>query len=197
MEVTLKQAALVSVNDGTIIVTKDKQNYTYKNASVKSVVNGNITIEVANPYKKGDYLRVRIFGDVWVTLVYKEYIKGILYFFISENRGDYIHDGNWLRNLMCESKDVRYATPEEVINFHDFLHSNGKHWNAETLQLEDYFWKPRVGYLYYYISASGQILDTTNDGCPADSAMISIGNCFQTDKEAEKYLDAFKEAFKR
>ncbi len=201
MEITLKQAALVSVNDGTIIVTKNKQNYTYKNASVKSIVNGNITIEVSNPYKRGDYLRVRIFDNVWITLVYKEYdyIKGNLHFFVSGNGHDtiYRHASSWARSLAYESEDVRYATPAEIEEFHDLLHSNGKHWNDETFQLEGYFWKPRIGQPYYYIAASAQILDTTNDGCPADSAMISIGNCFKTKEEAELYLDKFKKVFKR
>ena len=106
MEVTLKQAALVSVNDGTIIVKKNGKNYTYKNASVKSIVDGNIT-------------------------------------------------------------------------------------------LEDYFWKPMVDYPYYYICASGKVCNTINDGTFADKDIISIGNCFRTEKEAEQYIDKFKEVFKR
>lgn len=47
-------------------------------------------------------------------------------------------------------------------------------------------------------------LVSVNDGtiiikknCTADRAMIKLGNCFQTKKEAEKYLDKFKEVFKR
>lgn len=199
IEVTLKQAALVSVNDGTIIIKKNGKNYTYNNASVKSVVGGNITIEISNPYKKGDYLRVRIFGDIWVTLVYKKYdpYKSSLHFFVSENSGGYRHNDNWLRDLISESEDVRYCTPKEIIDFHDFLHSNGKHWNAKTLQLEDYFWKPRLKQMYYYITSSVEIAVTTNDGCIVDKDMIAIDNCFQTEKEAEPYLDKFKEIFKR
>lgn len=199
MEVTLKRAALVSVNEGTIIVTKDRQNYTYRNASVKSVVNGNITIEISNPYKKGDYLRVRIFGDVWVTLVYKEYDsdKRRIHFFVSSNNGGCSYDSYWSRDLMRESEDIRYATPAEIEEFHDLLHSNGKHWNAETFQLEDYFWKPRLHQMYYYITASAKLNITANDGCPTDKDMIAIGNCFQSEKEARPYLDKFKEVFKR
>lgn len=199
MEVTLKQAALVSVNDGIIIVKKDGMNYTYKNASVKSVVDGNIILEVNIPYKKGDYLRVRIYGDVWVTLVYKEYDhnKNKLSFFVSENVGSYRYDSNWVRDLIRESEDVRYATPAEILDFKVLLHSWGKHWNAETLELENYFWKPRVGQAYYYISGGAAIVPTTNDGGSIDRAMISIGNCFQSEKEAEPYLDKFKEVFKR
>lgn len=199
MEVTLKQALLVSVNDGTIIVTKDKKNYTYKNASVKSVVNGNITIKVSNPYKKGDYLKVRIFQNMWATLVYKEYDwdKGRVHFFVSDNNNSYRHENYWSRDLMHESEDIRYATPAEIEEFHDLLHSNGKHWNDKTLQLEDYFWKPKLHQTYYYITSFADIITTTNDGCPADIAMIKVGNCFQTKKEAEYYLDKFKEVFKR
>ena len=199
MEVTLKKAALVSVNEGTIIVTKDKQNYTYKNASVKSVVDGNITIEISNTYEKGDYLRVRIFDDVWVTLIYKEYDshKGILHFFVSDNTGSYRHNGSWSRDLFRESEDVRYATPAEIEEFHDLLHSKGKHWNDETFQLEDYFWKTRLHQQYYYITSFAKVNLTTNDGCPSDKEMIAIGNCFYTEKEAEQYLDKFKKVFKR
>lgn len=199
MEVTLKKAALVSVNDGTIIVKKNGKNYTYKNASVKSVVNGNITIETSNPYKKGDYLRVRIFSGVWVTLIYKEYDsnKSRIHFFVSSNDGGCSYNYNWSIDLMHESEDVRYATPAEIEKFNDLLHSNGKHWNAKTFQLEGYFWKPRVNYPYYYISASGTIRETTNNCSPADINMIAIGNCFYTEKEAKQYLDKFKEVFKR
>lgn len=199
MEVTLKKAALVSVNEGTIIVTKDWQNYTYKNASVKSVVNGNITIEISNPYKKGDYLKVRVFGDVWVTLIYKEYDsnKGRIHFFVSSNDGGCIYNYNWSRDLIRESEDIRYATPAEIEEFHDLLHSKGKHWNDETFQLEDYFWKPKLHQTYYYITSFANIITTTNDNCYADIAMIKLGNCFKTKKEAEQYLDKFKEVFKR
>ena len=199
MEVTLKQAALVSVNNGTIIVTKNKQNYTYKNASIKSVVNGNITIEVYNPYKAGDYLRVRVFDNVWITLVYKEYnheeIK--LHFFASSNGDSYKNNDSWFKNLAYDSEDIRYATPAEIEEFHDLLHANGKHWNAETLQLEDYVWKPMVGYPYYYIAAAARIHCMINEDTPADKAIIGIGNCFQTEKEAEQYVDKFKKVFKR
>lgn len=199
MEVTLKQAALVSVNDGTIIVKKNGNNYTYNNASIKSVVDGNITIEVTNPYKKGDYLRARIFGKTWVTLVYKEYDPNNtkLHFFVSGNGFSYRYDSNWIRDLTYESEDVRYATPKEIIDFHDLLHSIGKHWNAETLQLEDYFWKPKLHQLYYYITSCAEVAITANDGCPLDKKAIAIGNCFQSEKEAEPYLDKFKEVFKR
>lgn len=199
MEVTLKQAALVSVNNGTIIVTKDKKNYTYNNASVKSVVDGNITIEVSNPYKVGDYLRVRVFNDVWVTLVYKEYNhhKDRLYFFVSENSGGYRHNSEWSRNLIYESEDVRYATPTEIEEFYDLLHSNGKHWNETTLQLEDYFWKPNYNQGYYYISSYAEINYTVNNNVTIDKKIMAIGNCFQTKKEAELCLDKFKEVFKR
>lgn len=199
MEVTLKQALLVSVNDGTIIVKKNGNNYTYNNASIKSVVNGNIILEVSNPYKRGDYLRVRIFDDVWVTLVYKEYDskRSNLHFFVSDNNGGYRQNGSWARNLFYESEDIRYCTPKEIIDFQDLLHSHGKHWNAETFQLENHFWKPRIDQFYYYISAFGEIRETTNDGSPADINMIAIGNCFQTEKEAKQYLDKFKEVFKR
>ena len=199
MEVTLKKAALVSVNEGTIIVTKDKQNYTYKNASVKSVVNGNITIEISNPYEKGDYLRVRIFGDVWVTLVYKEYDsnKGRIHFFVSSNDGGCSYNYYWSRDLMRESEDIRYATPAEIEEFHDLLHSKGKYWNDETFQLENYFWNPGTGQTYYYIGPSAKIYVTTNDNTDTDKDMIAIGNCFHTEKEAKQYLDKFKEVFKR
>lgn len=199
MEVTLKKAALVSVNDGTIIVTKNKQNYTYKNAYVKSVVDGNIILEVNIPYKKGDYLRVRIFDKTWVTLVYKEYNSkvGDVHFFVSGNGLAYKCGTSWARSLEYENEYVRYATPAEIEEFHDLLHSNGKHWNDETFQLEDYFWKPEIGQSYYYVAPSARVCSTINDNSNADKNIIAIGNCFQTEKEAEKYLDKFKEVFKR
>lgn len=199
MEVTLKQAALVSVNDGTIIIKKNKQNYTYKNTSVKSIVDGNITIEVSSPYKEGDYLRVRIFDDTWVTLVYKgcDLHADTLHFFVSTNGSSYECNSSWSRSLTHESEDVRYATPAETKEFNDLLHSNGKHWNAETFQLEGYFWKPEIGQSYYYVAPSARVCSTINDNSNADKDMIAIGNCFQTKEEAESYLDKFKEVFKR
>ena len=199
MEVTLKQAAVVSVNDGTIIVKKNKQNYIYNNASIKSIVDGNITIEVSNPYKVGDYLRIRIFGNTWVTLVYKEYDphKTSLKFFVSSNNGDYRYDNDWLRDLAKDCEDIRYATPAEIEELHNLLHENGKHWNEETLQLENYIWKPIIGQPYYYIAASAIVHCMINEGTPVDKAIIGIGNCFRTEKEAEQYVDKFKKAFKR
>lgn len=199
MEVTLKKAALVSVNEGTIIIKWSNKNHTFNNASVKSIVNGSITIEISNPYKKGDYLRVRIYDDTWVTLVYKEYDSNnqSIHFFVSSDNGIYRHNNSWFRNLIRESEDIRYATPAEIEEFHDLLHSNGKHWNDETFQLENYFWKPGIDQTYYYIAPSARVCVTTNDNTNTDKDIIAIGNCFQTEKEAEKYLDAFKKAFKR
>ncbi len=52
-------------------------------------------------------------------------------------------------------------------------------------------WTPKHGQYYYYISADGDVVRTQNLGIWFDEAVIKIGNCFRTKKQAEVVRDKF------
>lgn len=58
-------------------------------------------------------------------------------------------------------------------------------------------WKPELGHDYYYISGDGHVYDDSwDDSQFADRGRFEIGNCFQTEEEAERVVEKLK-AWKR
>ena len=54
-------------------------------------------------------------------------------------------------------------------------------------------WKPELGYKYYYISGDGHVYDNSwDDSRFVDNGRFEIGNCFQTEKEAERVVEYLK-----
>ena len=45
---------------------------------------------------------------------------------------------------------------------------------------------------YFYIAASGLVLETTNDGYESDETRISMGNCFKTKEDAKFELERLR-----
>ena len=58
-------------------------------------------------------------------------------------------------------------------------------------------WKPDRNQKYYYLGNSGSVYyDTWANGSPIDNGRFEIGNCFQTEEEAEQAVEKLK-AWKR
>ena len=54
-------------------------------------------------------------------------------------------------------------------------------------------WKPEMGHDYYYISGDGHVYDNSwDDSQFVDRGRFEIGNCFQTEEEAEKVSEYLK-----
>ena len=87
------------------------------------------------------------------------------------------------------------VTPAEQQAFDDFCKSEGKIWNKEKLQWEEYIWMPKKDEKYYYINTIGEVAHTNNT-LSLDQLRIEFGNCFQTIEKAEIAAEKFKEFFK-
>ena len=57
-------------------------------------------------------------------------------------------------------------------------------------------WKPEKNQKYYYAASSGRILDDVLGDYDSDQKLFNIGNCFQTEEEAERAVEKLK-AWKR
>ena len=54
-------------------------------------------------------------------------------------------------------------------------------------------WKPDRNQKYYYLGFGGSVYhDTWANGSPIDNGRFEIGNCFQTEEEAEQVAEYFK-----
>lgn len=54
-------------------------------------------------------------------------------------------------------------------------------------------WKPDRNQKYYYLGNGGSVYhDTWANGSPIDNGRFEIGNCFQTEEEAEQVAEYFK-----
>lgn len=93
-------------------------------------------------------------------------------------------------NLVQESDDVMVYDWEEIHNFPNILTD----WFEEIK--EPTRWKPDLNQKYYLIRTSGYVYDSiwTNDSI--DDGRLEIGNCFQTEEEAERAAEKLK-AWKR
>ena len=57
-------------------------------------------------------------------------------------------------------------------------------------------WKPKFGEQYYYLRIFLDIGETVNANHEFDYKNLEDGNYFQTEKEAEKYAEHFKQILK-
>ena len=54
-------------------------------------------------------------------------------------------------------------------------------------------WKPEISHDYYYISGDGNVYDNSwDDSLFIDNGRFEIGNCFQTEEEAERVVEYLK-----
>jgi hypothetical protein len=191
-----KNASLVSVVDGSIVV-KDStgREHTFANASVVSVNNGTIIIESEWEPKKGELVKVT--GTcIDAYCIINEIGDGQLFVF-GWKKIDFdqhcLKSDFWLTNSQTKISPV---TPEEQKEFDDFCKSQGKLWNKETLQWEEYKWQPKMGETYYFIDTLGEVSCTRNNTLNLDPTRIKYGNCFPTKERAKEAAEKLKEFFK-
>ena len=92
----------------------------------------------------------------------------------------------------------RPATEEEQGELLEALHSIGKDWDAEKMELVDLKWKPKDGEIVYLASilADEKVYQMKYSGTVYHQRLLERGLLFRTDSEAvactERMLDAVK-----
>ena len=172
------------------------ENKVAENISVKTE-NGQIVIDynlknIFNP-KDGDFL-VDMLGDVFICKIYS--INNSRYGCYCGDYEDYTIcvtiSSNWVDKEGC-----RYATESEKQAFLERLKEAGYTWNAEKKCLEEYIWKPEKGEEYFFIGIDLKVYSNPYYNTYIDHSLISIGNCFQTEEQAEKKVKELREVLKK
>lgn len=96
----------------------------------------------------------------------------------------YISDAG---NLFRESDNVPAYSWSTIGKFPNILTD----WFEEIK--ESTRWKPEISHDYYYVSSSGAVYDDVWSDTPnIDHNRFDIGNCFQTEEEAERAVEYLK-----
>ena len=89
-------------------------------------------------------------------------------------------------NLLRESDNVPAYSWSTIDKFPNILAD----WFEEIKPTR---WKPEMSHDYYYISGDGHAYDNSwDDSRFVDNGRFEIGNCFQTEEEAEKVVEYLK-----
>lgn len=198
MKIQFENASLVSVTNGSVVIkSKNNIKHTFPNASVISVNNGIIIIETEWEPKKGELIKLEGYGTDCYA-IFKLSKDSILF-----DYGYKLFNGNKIINSICGWR-IKYVTispvtPEEQKEFDDFCKSQGKIWNKEKLQWEEYKWKPAYKEQFFMITTDSSgvyIINTVWNNCIADQVLYDYGNCFKTREEAEIKVNQIKNLFK-
>ena len=77
------------------------------------------------------------------------------------------------------------------------LKEKGYIYNRNDIEIYKDIWKPAILDNYYYITSSGSINQTIYvEEDIADRMRLEIGNCFQTQEQAQEANEAFVKWFK-
>lgn len=195
---TFENASLVSVMNGSVIVKSAAGiDHTFTNASVVSVNNGTIIIETEWEPKEGEL--VKITGNcINAYSIFRSYDKSndaiIVAGYKRINSDSHaLSQHLWLKGSQTE---IHPVTPEEQQAFDDFCKSQGKIWNKEKLQWEEYKWQPKKGEKYWYIDTTGEAVWTTYNTMLLDPTRIAYGNFFPTKEKATLAAEQVKELLK-
>lgn len=149
--------------------------------------------DIFNP-KDGDFL-VSERGSIFIykpsSYYYDTYYGGYCVMFVDNDLNLDISES------LTHIKGCRYATESEKQKFLEKLKEAGYTWNAEKKCLEEYVWKPKKGEGYFFLGVDLKVYSNTYYGTYIDYSLISIGNCFQTEEQAEKKAEELKEVLKK
>ena len=191
---TFENATLRTVNNGYIELDYNGKTDCFHNASVISVNNGIITIEVDWKPKEGELIKLTGRGTNCYC-IYRQCEPNRIY--------DYGYK-KIANSTLCTVIDniswctagviISPVTPEEQKEFDDFCKSQGKIWNREKLQWENYRWKPMYGDKYYCVNLASLsfVVCHTWAGDTIDYDYYNQNNCFKTKEEAEAKLEQIK-----
>ena len=89
-------------------------------------------------------------------------------------------------NLLRESDNVPAYSWSTIDKFPNILTD----WFEEIK--ESTRWKPELGYKYYLLDSNGSVYDSVWSNDYIDRNRSEIGNCFQTEEEAERVVEYLK-----
>src|SRR5574344_1785618 len=100
-------------------------------------------------FKKGDFLKSTI-GETIV--IYKEQ-KVEKDTFESYFNNKHSYNYNWISSFF------NACTPEEKQEMIDYMHSNGKDWDEDNMEVIPYVWKSKEGERYWYVDRDCRVFD--------------------------------------
>lgn len=194
---TFENATLRTVNNGYIELDYNGKTYCFNNASVVSINNSIITMEVDWEPKEGELVKI-IGSCIDAYSIFHSYDKsvGAIVVYGQKRINSDSHAFCQCYWFATSQTEIHPVTPEEQQAFDDFCKSHGKIWNKEKLQWEKYKWMPETYENYYFINSLGEVEYTKNDTYNLDLRRIKYGNCFQTKAEAKIIAEKLKEFFK-
>jgi len=148
------------------------------------------TFEAEEKYipKVGDCVKLIAGIKVFFGII-REIDKDVLRFYVFFESGKICDKffGSWRIGIVaCTETKI---TPKEL---QAEFNKTGYEYDFETNTARKLRWKPKEGEKYYLMYADGHISFFHNTlGC-VDNALISLGNCFKTEEEAEKFRDYIK-----
>lgn len=119
--------------------------------------------------KKGKKVRRKGWKDVWFTLDY---------------------GGALLRNVPGSYNKKATITGLELLTLESVENVYANDW--EVVEEKKNWWKPELDEKYYIICSDGSIDYNNYDFDAADRRIMNIGNCFQTEKQAEFMVEKLK-----
>ena len=99
------------------------------------------------------------------------------------DRNDFPKEGEWF--LGVDNRFIRAGFDFEE-NKYDIY----------TKTRTEEVWKPKIDEKFYYINSFEEIVESYWVDNNADNRVFNIGNCFQTEAEAQAMADKFKELLK-
>lgn len=196
---TFKNATLRTVNSGFIELDCENKVHCFHNASVVSIKDGEITIQIEWIPKNGELVRVEGEDCIPHYVIFTSKNNRILHGYGCVNTKFNPYSNVRLYSFVWQLGDktkILPVSPEEATVFEEFCKTQGKIWNAETLKWEDYKWSPKPGEHYWYAAAWGEVVSRCYINTPVDQGLLQLGNAFPTKEKAEKVAAKVTQLFK-
>lgn len=194
MNFTFKNASIVSVNSGTIVLNVSGKTRTFADEKLVSAVDNTIVLDLPHtPLINGTYKTIHLGSSPGMqrTFIAKADTNSLVTYHITQCAGSIKSTGAWIKDANC-----RNATPEEIQELNDQLTAEGKRWNPETMQIEKLRWKPRYHESYYCIDLFPIAITVQKrmwTDSFIDSGYYQANNCFKTKEEAQSKFEQIKQ----
>lgn len=189
MKRIFENASVVSIVDGNITLKCDNKLIHHSNVSLVSVFDNTVVLECPD-FKKGDLIAVNLTPDNYTGLyIYEELTDYQNIFMVHGGINNYVTDvrTDYFNLELLPQDTIRLASKEEHELFDEYCKKQGKIFNFKTNTWEEHKWKPKNGDKFYMVTSFGKtdlyIYDENNQ---FKKSVVEIGNCFRTKEEAEK-----------
>lgn len=173
----------VSVEDGTTIITFQKQEE-----------------KVEEPkFKSGDIIYVEESDGGYVAIFQQMLDDVINIHAVLHNKTGLVYTNLNGAEILIKKNilSIRLATEEEQKQLFESLAKQKKLcWNIVDKKFEEFRWRAEKGGEYWYISAIGDVCSIKDNYFPCDDTIFELRNYFQTEELANKAQPLWKEFFK-